>query len=143
MARRKPGIVRGSYTPRRTETDYLGTLLDVVTPADWRAVVDKALTMAKAGDGGSRAWLAQYLMGRPAAPAPTPLTVVVQQLSGRDPVVDKLAEPHLKRDSFPALYSMELEKDRIRADAAEELQRLRTGHQALPMPPPGDDGLAR
>lgn len=131
MARRKTTIVRGSYTPRRTEGDYLGALLDAVSLEDWRAVVDKAVTMARSGDAGSRAWLAQYLIGRPAAPAPTPLTVVVQQLSGRDPVVDKLALPHLDRDRFPSLYADERAKDRVRSDVADELRQLEAQRVAL------------
>ena len=52
MARRKPTIVKGSYTSRRTEGDYLGALLDAVSLEDWRAMVDKAVTMARSGGAG-------------------------------------------------------------------------------------------
>lgn len=138
MARTKPTIVRGSYTTRRTEGDYLGALLDAVSLEDWRAVVDKAVTMARSGDAGSRAWLAQYLIGRPAAPAPTPLTVVVQQLAGRDPVVDKLAKPHLDRGRFPSLDADERAKDRVRSDVADELRQLEARHPAVQVAPSAD-----
>ena len=97
MARKKQTYVNGRFTHRRTEADYMGALLDAVPLADWREVVAATVAAAKAGDAAARAWLAQYLIGKPGTTAPAPLTVVVQQLSGRDPVVDKLAKPHLDR----------------------------------------------
>lgn len=98
MSRRKQTYyIKGRFTHRRTEADYMGALLDSVSIEDWRRVVDKALNMAKEGDAGSRAWLSHYLVGRPTGKAPAPLTIVVQQLAGRDPVVEKLAKPHIER----------------------------------------------
>ena len=88
---------------RHTEADYVGALLDAVSLDDCRAVVGKPLTMAKEGDGWSRAWLLHYIMGRPAATTPAALTVVVQQLAGRDPVVEKLAHPHIERLTMASL----------------------------------------
>jgi hypothetical protein len=104
MARRKQtaDLIRGHATHRRTEGDYMGVLLDAVTLDDWRDVVNNAKTAAKAGDPQARAWLAQYLMGRPEGKAPTPLTVVVQQLNGADPLLDKLAHQAFTKVQFPS-----------------------------------------
>ncbi|WP_345122074.1 hypothetical protein, partial [Quisquiliibacterium transsilvanicum] len=90
MGRRKqaPELIRGNAAHRRTEGDYMGVLLGAVTLDDWRDVVNNAKAAAKTGDAQARAWLAQYLMGRPEGKAPTPLTVVVQQLNGADPLVE-------------------------------------------------------
>lgn len=84
-------LIRGTATHRRTEGDYMGVLLDAVSLDDWRGVVTGALQAAKGGDPQARNWLAQYLMGRADTKAPTPLNIVVQQLNGVDPLVNKLA----------------------------------------------------
>jgi hypothetical protein len=91
MARKKQSYIKGTFTHRRTEADYMGALLDAVPLEDWREVVSATVAAAKAGDATARAWLAQYLVGKPGATAPAPLTVIVQQLSGRDPLVERLA----------------------------------------------------
>ena len=85
MARKKQTYVKGAFTHRRTEGDYMGVLLDAVPLEDSREVVRATVAAAKAGDATARSWLAQYLVGKPGLTAPAPLTVVVQQLSGRDP----------------------------------------------------------
>lgn len=125
MTRRKqqPELVKGTATHRRTEGDYLSVLLDSVTLDDWRDVVNNTLEAAKGGDDKARAWLAQYLMGKPATEAPTPLTVVVNQLSGADDLVEKLAQPHLNRARYPELYQSDDLKDGLKALVAEELTR--------------------
>ncbi len=134
MARKKqPELIRGHAAHRRTEGDYMGVLLDAVTLDDWRAVVNNAKTLAQAGDPQARAWLAQYLMGKPAGSAPTPLTVVVQQLNGADPLIDKLAQKAIHSVKFPD--SEDGWKDGIRALVAAELaEKVRTvetiGNQA-------------
>jgi len=74
---------------------------DLVTFDDWRDAVNAALAAAKQGDNSVRAWLGQYLLGRPEMKAPTPLNVVVQQLNRDDPVVDRLARPVINRELFP------------------------------------------
>ena len=103
MARKKQQeLIRGHAAHRRTEGDYMGVLLETVTLDDWRAVVSNARTLAQAGDAQARAWLAQYLMGKPAGSAPTPLTVVVQQLNDADPLVDKLAHQAFNKMQFPS-----------------------------------------
>lgn len=122
MARKKqPELIRGHAAHRRTEGDYMGVLLEAVTLDDWRAVVNNAKTRARDGDAQARAWLAQYLMGKPVGNAPTPLTVVVQQLNGADPVVNKLAAPAIERHKYPSLGRNDDFGDGIRALIAAEL----------------------
>ena len=127
MARRKQSVelIRGHAAHRRTEGDYMSVLLEAVTLDDWRAVVNNAKTLAQSGDAQARAWLAQYLMGKPAGSAPTPLTVVVQQLNGADPLIEKLAQKVIHSTKFPD--SDGGFKDHIRSLVAAELnEKLRT-----------------
>lgn len=122
MAKRKQvEYIQGHATHRRTEGDYMGVLLDAVTLDDWRGVVTGALQAAKGGDPQARNWLAQYLVGRPETKAPTPLNIVVQQLNGRDPLVEKLANPTIQRDKYPSLHARDAYEDHIRALVAAEL----------------------
>jgi hypothetical protein len=123
MARRKQTeYIKGTAQHRRTEGDYMGVLLDTVTLNDWRGVVNGALQAAKAGDPQARNWLAQYLIGKPEGTAPTPMNIVVQQLSGADPVVERLAKPAIDRAMYPATYGNDDLKAHIRALVAIELQ---------------------
>lgn len=120
MARRRNAeLIRGHATHRRTEGDYMGVLLDTVTLEDWKAVVKGALQAARDGDAQARNWLAQYLVGRPDMRAPTPLTVVVQQLNGADPVVDKITQKIIHEARFPDDNAQH--KNTIRAAIAMEL----------------------
>ncbi len=122
MARRKqPELIQGHAAHRRTEGDYMSVLVGAVTLEDWRDVVNGAKAAAKAGDAQARAWLAQYLMGRPASKAPTPLTVVVQQLNGADPLVERLARPLIEREKYPSLHTNDGWEAQIRALVAAEL----------------------
>lgn len=114
-------LIRGRAAHRRTEGDYMGVLLDAVTLEDWRDVVNGAKAAAKAGDPQARAWLAQYLMGRPEGKAPTPLNIVVQQLNGADPLVEKLARPLIERQKYPSMYANDGWEAQIRALVAAEL----------------------
>ena len=125
MTRRKEqtAYVAGTAAHRRIEADYLRTLLDTVTPNDWREVVVATLAAAKQGDAQARAWLAHYLIGKPATPAPSALTVLVQQLNGSDPVAERLAHPIIERMRFPGMHSYDDMADRICALIAEELAR--------------------
>lgn len=124
MARRKQNYIKGTFTHRRTEADYMAALLDAVPLDDWRAVITATVAAAKAGDAGARAWLAQYLIGKPGTTAPAPLTVVVQQLSGHDPLVEKLAGPHIDRVEYPTLHADDDIKDALKAQVAAELHAL-------------------
>lgn len=112
-------LIRGHAAHRRTEGDYMGVLLEAVTLDDWRAVVNSAKALAQSGDSQARAWLAQYLIGKPAGSAPTPMTVVVQQLNGADPLVEKLAQRAINAATFPEAHGEW--KDGIRAQVAVEL----------------------
>lgn len=134
MTRRKEqtAYVRGTAPHRRIEADYLSTLLDTVTPNDWREVVAATLAAAKQGDAQARAWLAHYLIGRPTTPAPSALTVLVQQLNGSDPVAERLAHPIIDRLRFPGMHSDDDMADNIRALIAEELVGKIGGNDSEP-----------
>jgi hypothetical protein len=126
MARKKQTYiyVKGSFTHRRTEADYMSVLLDAVPLEDWREVVRGTLAAAKAGDATARSWLAQYLVGKPGLTAPAPLTVVVQRLSGRDPLTERLAKPCVDRVKYPSLNANEGVEDAMRELVAGELRAL-------------------
>lgn len=125
MAKKKqPAYIKGQFTHRRTESDYMGTLLDAVTLEDWREIVKATVVAAKSGEASARTFLAQYLVGRPDLKAQAPVAVVVQQLSGRDPLVDKLAGPHIERLKYSSLTGGDDWKDAIKAGVAQELRAL-------------------
>ena len=132
MARKKRSFIKGTFRHRRTEADYMSVLLDAVPLEDWRAVVMATVAAAKAGDAGARGWLAQYLVGKPAMTAPAPLTVLVQQMSGRDPLVDKLAITPLNDLEYPEDRAEERPKDRIRALITAELRALEAEKESVP-----------
>lgn len=119
--RKQTEYIQGHATHRRTEGDYMGVLLDAVTLDDWRGVVNGALQAAKSGDPQARNWLAQYLIGRPETKAPTPMNIVVQQLNGRDPLVERLAKPTIERETYPSLHTNDAYEAHIRALVATEL----------------------
>jgi hypothetical protein len=121
MTKRKQSLIRGAGTHRRTEGDYMAVLLDAVSLDDWRDVVAETLQLAKQGDSQARAWLAQYLVGRPEAKAPTPMTVVVNQWAGRDPVAERLAKPLIDRERFPGLHTDDDWEASVRDAIATEL----------------------
>ena len=124
MARKKQSYIKGPFTHRRTEADYMGVLLDAVPLEAWREVVSATVAAAKAGDATARAWLAQYLVGKPGATAPAPLTVIVQQLSGRDPLVERLAKPHIDRAKYPSFGADDGFEDALREQIGRELRAL-------------------
>jgi hypothetical protein len=132
MARKKQSYIKGTFTHRRTEADYMGVLLDAVPLEDWREVVSATVAAAKAGDATARAWLAQYLVGKPGATAPAPLTVIVQQLSGRDPLVEGLAEPHIDRVKYPSLRADDDFEDAMHELIAGELRALEAQKSTTP-----------
>ena len=119
--RQQQNLVKGTAAHHRTESDYMATLLDTVTIEDWQDVVSNALLSAKQGDAQARAWLAQYLVGKPAGKAPTPLTVVVQQLNNDSPLVNKLAKPLIDQYKYPVLHTNDDWEARIKAVIATEL----------------------
>jgi len=132
MARKKQHYLKGTFTHRRTEADYMAVLLDAVSVEDWRAVITSAVKAAKAGDAGARAWLAQYLVGKPGAAAPTPLTVIVQQLSRRDPLIEKLAEPHIERMENSLMSVDDAIKDALKTQVGDELRVLEAQKSNMP-----------
>lgn len=119
--RKQQQFIKGTANHRRTESDYMGVLLDTVTLEDWREVVSNAMSRAKRGDTSARAWLAQYLVGRPDAKAPSALTVVVQQLLNESPVVNRLANPVISQYKYPSLHEDDALEDKIKSLIALEL----------------------
>jgi len=57
---------------------------------------------------------------------------VVQQLSGRDPLVEKLAKPHIDRAEYPSLHADDDIKDALKAQVAAELQALEAQKSTAP-----------
>ena len=143
MARRKrQTYIKGTFTHRRTESDYMGVLLDMVTLEDWGEIVASTVAAAKRGDTSARTFLAQYLLGRPELKAPAPITVVVQQLSGLDPLVEKLAKPHIDRLEYPLLHTDDDMKDALKGLVAEELRALEARKSTVPETGANADGAS-
>ena len=143
MARKKQSYIKGTFTHRRTEADYMGVLLDTVPLEAWREVVSATVAAAKAGDATARAWLAQYLVGKPGATAPAPLTVIVQQLSGRDPLVERLAKPHIDRAKYPSFRENDDFDGAMRELIAGELRALEAQKSNTPETGTTADGTRR
>lgn len=133
MARQKSELLKGVGAHRRTESDYMGVMLDAVTLDDWRDVITGTLQLAKGGDPSARAWLAQYLVGKPEAKAPTPLTVVVNQWSGKDPVAERLAKPLIDRELYPSMHQNDAWQEGICSAIRTEL------NEKLPPPEIAED----
>lgn len=121
---KKQTFIRGTSTHRRTESDYMGTMLEAVTLDDWCAVVKSTLTAAKQGDAPARAFLAQYLVGRAGHCAPAPLEVMTQRLTGRDTLAERIAKPHIDRMKYPDLCRNDDDADDVRDAVADELRAL-------------------
>jgi hypothetical protein len=126
MPSRRKKLILGTFTHRRTESDYMGALLEAVTLEDWRDVVNQAVQDAKAGDKTARDWLARYLVGAPKGNAPTPMNVLVQQISGTDPLAERLAKPYIDRVQYPSLHTDDGWKDAMRTAIQKELRDLET-----------------
>ena len=90
-------MLRGYAKHRRTQSDYMGALLDRVALETWGDVIDATVAKAKDGDAQARAFLAAYLVGKPAHEAPELLAVTAARISGDDALVAALAEPIQKR----------------------------------------------
>jgi len=114
------GLIPGHATHTRTAETYMGALLDAVSLDDWREVVQSTVKLAKGGDPQARAWLSNFLIGRPESTAPTPISVVVNQLQGTNQVLDKLTHHQFIDARFHD--SDDDVKADIRAKLAIELQ---------------------
>ena len=56
----------GPGRPKRPQEEmYYRILMTTCTADDWTAIVKRAVTDAKRGDGAARKWLADYLIGPP------------------------------------------------------------------------------
>lgn len=108
-------MLRGHAKHRRTQSDYMGALLDRVTLETWGDVIDATVTRAKDGDAQARAFLAAYLVGKPDVKAPAPLDVTAARISGDDALADKLTS------ELTDWRMDDDEKDAIREAVAAEL----------------------
>ena len=108
-------MLRGRAPHRRTQTDYMGALLDRVPLETWGEVIDATVAKAKDGDAQARAFLAAYLVGKPQHDAPEPLAVTAARIAGDDALADKLA------DGATDWRMDDDEKDAIREAIAAEL----------------------
>jgi hypothetical protein len=114
-------ILRGRAAHRRTQSDYMGALLDRVTLETWGDVIDATVAKAKGGDAQARAFPAAYLVGKPDVKAPAPLEVTAARNSGNDALADKLAKPAIDRVRYPALTARSDAEAVIRDAVAAEL----------------------
>jgi hypothetical protein len=80
-------------------------------------------------------------VGKPATTAPAPLAVVVQQLSGRDPLADMLAKPHIDRAKYPSLRANDDFEDAMRNLIAGELRALEAQKLTVPENGVSPDGI--
>lgn len=95
----------------------------------------------KGGDAQARAWLAQYLVGKASASAPTALTVQVNQWSGKDPLTERLARPLIDQEQFPLAARDDALAVHIQdAIAAELVRKLPTPETAAKPTPARDCG---
>lgn len=88
--------------PRQTEAEYLRATLAAVSLDAWEKIVQRAVQDALQGDHQARAWLSAYLLGKPATSAPSLTVVAVQQITGTDPVAEKVAR-HAEKLTIPGL----------------------------------------
>lgn len=114
-------MLHGHAKHRRTQSDYMGALLDRVTLETWGEVIDATVAKAKDGDAQARAFLAAYLVGKPAHDAPEPLAVTAARISGDDPLVSALAEPIQKRDELDYYREQHEQETHFRALVTAEL----------------------
>jgi hypothetical protein len=114
-------MLRGHAKHRRTQSDYMGALLDRVTLETWGDVIDATVAKAKDGDAQARAFLAAYLVGKPDVKAPAPLDVTAARISGDDALVAALAEPIQKRSESDYWQDHHETETRYRALVTAEL----------------------
>ncbi|MGH8115428.1 MAG: hypothetical protein ACREPS_10325 [Rhodanobacteraceae bacterium] len=114
-------MLHGHAKHRRTQSDYMGALLDRVTLETWGDVIDAAVAKAKDGDAQARAFLAAYLVGKPTHDAPEPLAVTAARISGDDALIATLAKPAIRRFNYPTLAADDDAEATIRDLVAAEL----------------------
>jgi hypothetical protein len=96
----------GPGRPRRaTERAYLAALSDACPPETWRAIVERAVADAMAGDAKAREWLAHYLVGKPDSVAATLHALAVDAELGADPVAESITRRRLDGFDLPNTLS--------------------------------------
>jgi hypothetical protein len=88
----------------------MATLGDAVTLDDWREVVARAVSDAKAGDQGARNWLAKYLIG---TDPPTLLRIAAEEWGSKaaDNIVSELGCELAEEDERRMLQQCDWDDD--------------------------------
>lgn len=117
-----PGTPPGpGRPPRQTEAGCMQAMMQACPLDTWRTICERAVVEAKRGDAKARDWLAKYLVGDPGHQAPAPMAVVVQQLTGIDPALNRAAELVATGGDFLGMASPdEIEKARAAILLAEQ-----------------------
>ena len=135
------GLIPGHATHTRTQDSYMGALLDAVSLDDWREVVTGAVQAAKGGDPQARAWLGAYLVGKPESKAPAAISVIVNQLSGTDLVVNRLADKLTSPSfDFEGTGNRAQITQQLKAELATKVQQVETIENPASMLASGDSG---
>lgn len=116
--------VKGSATHRRHADDYIAATLEVVTIEEWKSIVEATIAAAKDGDKSARAWLSDYVLGKPESKAPSTLDVMARRYAGKDLLVEKIAHPHWEQQEFPFIEIEEASKRKFREQVRSELAEL-------------------
>jgi hypothetical protein len=124
MARKKQSYIKGTFTHRRTEADYMGVLLDAVPLEDWREVVSATVAAAKAGRR-HRTRLAGAIPGGQAGrdrtgPADGHCAAAFRSRS----LVERLAKPHIDRANYPSRGANDDFEGAMREQIGSELRAL-------------------
>lgn len=79
---------------RATERQYMTVVMAACDLDTWQAIVERAVSDAKNGDGTARAWLASYLLGKPSQRliAPPPSRVLALEQTEIDEVGQAVEE---------------------------------------------------
>lgn len=79
--------------PRQTEASYLRATSAACSIEDWRAIIERAVQDAKAGNAKAREFLSKYLLGS----APILSELVAWDEVGLDPVDDKMHSVKMRK----------------------------------------------
>jgi len=85
--------------PRRAEREFLNRLLALCTEERLDAVLLRLIADAARGDAEARKLLLAYLIGKPAANAPTPTQMAIEEEAGFDPLAFEIT---MRKDEGPS-----------------------------------------
>lgn len=120
--------IKARVRHRRHSDDYINAMLDVVTIDDWQAITCAAVDAAKNGDNSARAWISNYILGKPDSTAPSALEAMVSRLSGNDRLVEEIARPHWEQ------YQLRLTRWRSQSEKSFVQKPRKNSHRLLKPP---------